>query len=104
MYEFVGKHYLASLYGVKKIKEQEFLKSCFTKAIEKSGATICGYTEHIFNDGGMTGMFLLKESHCSFHTYIDQKNIFVQKQKVVFRAGYLTFLLSVASVQRKHHV
>jgi len=77
MYEFVGKHYLASLYGVKKIKDHEFLKACFEKAISKSGSTICGYTEHIFNDGGMTGVFLLKESHCSFHTYAEQKNIFV---------------------------
>ena len=55
MYEFKGRHYLASLYGVKKIKHHELLKEVFTKAIEQSNGTICGYTEHIFNDGGMTG-------------------------------------------------
>ncbi len=77
MYEFKGRHYLASLYGVKKIKNHELLKEVFTKAIEQSNETICGYTEHIFSDGGMTGIFLLKKSHCSFHTYAEQKNMFV---------------------------
>ena len=77
MYDFKGKHYLASLYGVKKIKNNELLKDVFKQAIERAHGTICSYTEHIFSDGGMTGIFLLKESHCSFHTYVEQKSIFV---------------------------
>jgi len=77
MYKFIGQHLMMSLYGVKQIEDREFLKEVFENAIEMSGATICAYNEHVFSDGGMTGAFLLKESHCTFHTYINQKNIFV---------------------------
>ena len=70
MYKFVGTHFMTSLYGVKKIDDREYLKEVFEQAIEASGATICAYNEHVFSDGGITGAFILKESHCTFHTYM----------------------------------
>ena len=76
-YEFNGVHYLASLYGVKDVTDICRIRAVFEKAIIQSGSSICSNTEYIFNDGGFTVVWLLKESHCSIHTYADSGNIFV---------------------------
>lgn len=77
MYEFKGKLYTASLYGVKDITNLDKLRTVFENAARESGATIVGKTEHTFNDGGFTCVWLLQESHLSIHTYVEQKNIFI---------------------------
>ena len=76
-YEFKGKHYIASLYDVKEITNLDKLRNVFATAIKESRATILGKTEHVFSDGGFTCVWLLSESHCSIHTYVEQKSIFV---------------------------
>lgn len=77
MYEFKGKHYIASLYDVKDICNLDKLRTVFETALKESGATILSKSEHVFNDGGFTCVWLLSESHCSIHTYAEQKSIFV---------------------------
>ena len=76
-YQFTGNHYISSLYGVKNIADVDNLRNVFEVAIINAGATIVGKTEKIFEDGGFTCVWLLQESHCSIHTYIEQQNIFV---------------------------
>ena len=73
LYEFKGKHFIASLYDVKEITNLDKLRNVFETAIKESGATILGKTEHVFSDGGFTCVWLLSESHCSIHTYVEQK-------------------------------
>ncbi len=105
MYKFVGTHFMTSLYGVKKIDDREYLKEVFEQAIEASGATICAYNEHVFSDGGITGAFILKESHCTFHTYITQKNIFVDFFTCGNSADYKQFenaILCKLEMDRSH--
>jgi len=77
MYEFKGRHYVASLYDVKEITNIDKLRTIFESALRESGANILGKNEHLFSDGGFTCVWLLAESHCSIHTYVNQKNIFV---------------------------
>ena len=77
MYEFKGKHYVASLYDVTDIQNTDKLRLIFETAIRESGGTILSKSEHTFSDGGFTCVWLLSESHCSIHTYVEQKNIFV---------------------------
>ena len=56
MYEFKGKHYIASLYDVKEITNLDKLRNVFTAAIKESGATILGKTEHVFSDTVMVDL------------------------------------------------
>jgi S-adenosylmethionine decarboxylase proenzyme len=77
MFKAEGRHFLSTLYGVKDITNLDKLRSVFEKALEKSGANICSKSEHTFNDLGFTCVWLLKESHCSIHTYVDEGIIFV---------------------------
>ena len=77
MFKAEGRHFIATLYNVKDIKNLEKLRIVFENALEKSGASICGKTEHTFSDLGFTCVWLLKESHCSIHTYAEEGTIFV---------------------------
>lgn len=77
MYKAEGRHFIATLYGVKDIKNLDKLRYIFEKSLQKSGANICGKSEHTFSDFGFTCVWLLKESHCSIHTYAEQGIIFV---------------------------
>jgi S-adenosylmethionine decarboxylase proenzyme len=75
-YQFKGSHYIASFKDCQFI-ENNSLVSLFEHAIKKSGATILNYNEHIFENGAITFVFLLSESHCSVHTYPEHKSLFV---------------------------
>ena len=66
MYEFKGKHYIASLYDVKEITNLDKLRNVFETAIKESGATILGKTEHVFSDGG----FMAFVGKPLFHPYL----------------------------------
>lgn len=78
-FKFSGSHYIASLKDCQTIEnlENNNIVSLFRDAIQKSGATILNYNEHIFENGGITFVFLLSESHCSVHTYPEHKSLFV---------------------------
>jgi len=77
-YSFFGKHYLASFIDceLELLLDIEGLKNAMIDGINKSRATILSYTEKIFDNGGYTILFLLSESHCSIHTYPENKALF----------------------------
>jgi len=78
-YQFKGSHYIASFKDCLLIEnlENNNIVSLFEDAIQKSGATILNYNEHIFENGGITFVFLLSESHCSVHTYPEHNSLFI---------------------------
>ena len=77
-YQFAGKHYFAS-YKNCDVEMQNLisLKEAVKEAIFQSGATILDSCEYVFNNTGITIVYLLSESHCSIHTYPEHKSIFV---------------------------
>lgn len=76
MHDFKGKHYLASFRDCDVIDAKTIVQ-VFELAIKNSGAKIVNYTEHIFENGAITCVFLLSESHMSNHTYPEYKSMFV---------------------------
>ncbi|EJF92330.1 adenosylmethionine decarboxylase [Bartonella taylorii] len=74
-----GYHYL--LDGVTNdlefLKDEKALYSFFLRVIKKTRMNILGFMSHKFTtDGqGVTGFFLLSESHLSFHTYPESNYI-----------------------------
>ncbi len=68
-----GSHLLADLYGVNPsllVDEQELMKMLFD-ALVRANFHIINQLSYKFPSGGagVTGMFLLSESHATFHTY-----------------------------------
>nr|BET98705.1 hypothetical protein TCT1_36260 [Xenorhabdus sp. TCT-1] len=53
------------------LSDADSLNDFFYGALKRSGFKIIGHIFHKFTDGGegVTGIFLLSESHLSFHTY-----------------------------------
>ncbi|MCA6222261.1 adenosylmethionine decarboxylase [Photorhabdus sp. UCH-936] len=53
------------------LSDANTLNTFFLEAIKKAGFRIIGHIYHKFADEGegVTGLFLLSESHLSFHTY-----------------------------------
>ncbi|MBW4635413.1 MAG: adenosylmethionine decarboxylase [Iphinoe sp. HA4291-MV1] len=69
----IGKHILADLYGVnpKLLEDEHGLMTLLESSLKKHQFNIVGSLSHKFSGGGngVTGIFLLSESHASFHTY-----------------------------------
>lgn len=47
------------------------------EAIKKSGLNIVGYAEKLFEPNGLTGVWILAESHFTIHTYPEHNYISV---------------------------
>ncbi|MBD1903675.1 adenosylmethionine decarboxylase [Trichocoleus sp. DQ-A3] len=69
----IGKHILSDLYGInsKTLEDDKNLMFLFERTLNKYQFNIVGRLCHKFVGGGngVTGIFLLSESHASFHTY-----------------------------------
>lgn len=68
----LGSHWIADLSGCDPslLKDEATLNQIFSHAIAASNATILGYISHKFDgEGGVTGLFLLAESHAAYHSY-----------------------------------
>jgi S-adenosylmethionine decarboxylase proenzyme len=74
-YEFKGRHYIASFKNCQNtmILSTEQLKT----ALEIANTTILSHSDYSFENGGYTCVFLLRESHCSIHTYPEHHSIFI---------------------------
>jgi S-adenosylmethionine decarboxylase len=75
-YEFKGKHYIANFMDCH-CMDLQTIKKGFEQAILKSGATILGKSDYVFENDGLTMVFLLSESHASIHTYPEHKSVFI---------------------------
>jgi S-adenosylmethionine decarboxylase len=78
-YEFKGRHYMASFKSCKYPlgASSKQLSSVLRGALEKVDASIVSYVDENFTNNGYTCVFLLKESHCSIHTYPEHASAFI---------------------------
>jgi S-adenosylmethionine decarboxylase len=78
-YCFKGTHYFAQYYGcdVTAMTNTFHMLGYFTKAIDKSGATLLRIAPHTFENNAMTIVAVLSESHASIHTYPEHGAVFV---------------------------
>lgn len=65
------------------LQDAALLKAMFSKALH--AFTVIGHDHYKFEEGGqgVTGFFLLSESHCSYHTYPENNYIAID----VFTCG-----------------
>lgn len=66
-----GEHVIADLWDCENniLDDPEKIKELLKLASIKSGATPLKYLDHKFEPQGLTGIWILSESHCSVHTY-----------------------------------
>ena len=65
-----GKHYMLDFHDVDlTVLESTEGEASVIRAITNSGMTFLGSRSHLFPGGGLTSVFLLSESHLSFHTW-----------------------------------
>jgi S-adenosylmethionine decarboxylase len=85
-YEFGGRHLVASYFNCNPDSLRDFSKldTAMHEAIEASGATVVSASRHVFPGGGLTGLYLLAESHASLHTYPEHDSCFVD----IFTCGF----------------
>lgn len=69
----IGRHVLADLYGIAedRLRNRSELLSMFREALLREGFHILRQSSFTFpgDHAGVTGVFLLGESHAAFHTY-----------------------------------
>lgn len=68
----IGRHWLGDLSGCDPqiLRDEHALNAIFERALTEAGAHVLACTSHSFDgEGGVTGIFLLAESHASYHTY-----------------------------------
>ncbi len=68
----IGSHWIADLSGCDPslLRDEDALNQMFRQAIIASNATILKSVSHKFEgEGGVTGLFLLAESHAAYHSY-----------------------------------
>lgn len=70
-YSTKGQHVIADLWGVDTdlLDNMDYMKRLGKSAIQKAGATLVDVVQKQFEPSGVTLLFLLEESHLSFHTY-----------------------------------
>ena len=92
-YHFKGTHYIASYMGCDnaKLMDIEGLKKHMIEAVVASGASVKSMTDHIFDSGGYTAIFLLSESHASIHTYPENNSCFVDLFTCGTKCSYVPF-------------
>ena len=75
----LGKHVIADIEGVPFdiLNNSGVLNSFVIQSIQDGTATLIKYIDHNFTPQGCTGLFLLAESHVSYHTYPEYGRIMV---------------------------
>jgi S-adenosylmethionine decarboxylase len=71
--EGIGQQAIADLYGINPslLRDRDAIMATFWKALKQANFSIIRRVSHKFTGGGegVTGIFLLAESHAAFHTY-----------------------------------
>ncbi len=67
---FAGKHLIIDLWGASRLDDLQFIKTTLESSINECGATLLHIYLHRFTEnGGVSGVALLAESHISIHTW-----------------------------------
>lgn len=65
-----GVHLICELYGARRLTDVPGIEAALTAAAEACGATVLAARLHPFQEnGGVTGVVLLAESHITIHTW-----------------------------------
>ncbi|MBL4746918.1 MAG: S-adenosylmethionine decarboxylase [Flavobacteriaceae bacterium] len=54
------------------------LKTAFNNILALSGYKVLNFTEHLFQNGGYTCIWLLAESHLAIHTFIAENKTYIE--------------------------
>ena len=67
---FAGKHLMLDLWGASRLDDLQFIKTTLEQSVNECGATLLHIYLHRFTEnGGVSGVALLAESHISIHTW-----------------------------------
>lgn len=70
--ESLGKHILLDLYECKNVDQTwSVLESVFSKGLSDGNFTVISNHHHEFEPHGVSGVFVLAESHLSFHIWTE---------------------------------
>jgi len=73
---FRCRHYLASYKNYHEYSQKEFF-TILQEAIKITDGTILNYIFNELQNGGMSALILLDNSHCCIHVYPEQKTMFM---------------------------
>ncbi len=71
-----GMHLIVDVFDIKNVQLLKNLECVFQLAneiIEKVGLNVIKQINHQFQPWGYTALYLLSESHMSFHSYVEKK-------------------------------
>jgi len=71
--------------------DERFLKSTLQGFIKRSGFTVVGFTEHIYEPYGYSAVWLIAESHIAVHTFPEEKKAYIEISSCV-EEPFNTFL------------
>lgn len=67
---FAGTHLIIDLWGAKRLDDLEHIRASLRRAVEAAGATLLHiHLHHFCENGGVSGVAVLAESHISIHTW-----------------------------------
>lgn len=68
--QYAGTHLLVDLWGAKHLTDADLIETALKECIATCGATLLYLHLHCFGEnGGISGMAVLSESHISIHTW-----------------------------------
>lgn len=74
------------------------LENLFFEKLNEAGFTILKYDSHVFDGGGVTGFFILAESHFAYHTWPEEKRTYIELSSCNLEKQML-FLKSIKNIK-----
>jgi S-adenosylmethionine decarboxylase len=71
---YAGNHLLIDMHGCSGDLSGEGILAVCIEAAEATGATVLFSYQHPFEGGGSSGVVILAESHCAFHSWPNEDN------------------------------
>jgi len=73
-----GTHIIIDIYEINNyepLKFKETISAILDKIVEKFNLNVVGKVIHQFEPFGVTGVYVLSESHLSIHTFVEEKKV-----------------------------
>jgi S-adenosylmethionine decarboxylase len=72
--EFAGTHLLIDMWGAGNLTDEKHIEAALIEAAEAAGATVlAAHLQRFDENGGISGVLVLAESHMSIHTWPERK-------------------------------